>query len=67
MKTLDEKRLLVKMAKMLGQPVDPALILSIEKEEKLNEAFFGKPSDFAMEEIKTPATPQPILIEIENI
>lgn len=35
MKTLEEKKLLVKMAKMLGQPVDAALVESIEKEEKL--------------------------------
>ena len=41
MKTLEEKKLLVKMARALGQPVDQSLIDSIEKEEKLNEAFFG--------------------------
>jgi hypothetical protein len=40
MKTLEEKKLLVKMAKILGQPVDPALIESIEKEEKLNKTLF---------------------------
>lgn len=31
------------MAKMLGQPVDSALIESIEREEKLSAAFFGEP------------------------
>jgi hypothetical protein len=30
MKTLEEKKLLVKMARMLGEPVDPLLAESIE-------------------------------------
>lgn len=42
MKSLDEKKMLVKMARMLGQPVDQALIESIEREEKLAAAFFGE-------------------------
>ena len=42
MKSLEEKKLLVKMAKMLGQPVDQALVESIEREEKLAEVFFGE-------------------------
>ena len=41
MKTLEEKKLLVKMARAFGQPVDQELLDSIEKEERLNEAFFG--------------------------
>jgi hypothetical protein len=40
MKTLEEKKLLVKMAKILGQPVDPGLVESIEKEEKLLKTLF---------------------------
>jgi hypothetical protein len=40
MKSLEEKKLLVKMAKMLGQPVDPELVESIEKEERLNRVLF---------------------------
>lgn len=40
MKTLEEKKLLVKMAKILGQPVDQALVESIEKEEKLAKLLF---------------------------
>lgn len=40
MKTLEEKKLLVKMARMFGQPVDPALVESIEKEEKLAKLLF---------------------------
>jgi hypothetical protein len=42
MKTLDEKKLLIKMARMLGQPVDQSLVESVEREEKLNAAFFGE-------------------------
>jgi hypothetical protein len=42
MKTLEEKKLLVKMAKMFGQEIDQALVESIEREEKLAAAFFGK-------------------------
>lgn len=41
MKTLEEKKLLVKMARAFNQPVDQELLDSIEKEERLNEAFFG--------------------------
>jgi hypothetical protein len=40
MKTLEEKKLLVKMAQMLGQPVDPALVESIKREEYLNRKIF---------------------------
>jgi hypothetical protein len=42
MKTLEEKKLLVKMARMFGQEVDQALVESIEREEKLAAAFFRK-------------------------
>lgn len=42
MKTLEEKKLLVKMAKALGQPVDEELVASIEREEKFAELLFGK-------------------------
>lgn len=35
MKTLEEKKLYVKMARAFGQPVDSAILESIEKEEKL--------------------------------
>jgi hypothetical protein len=42
MKTLEEKKLLVKMAKAFGQPVDSALIESIEREEKLAAALFNE-------------------------
>lgn len=56
MKTLEEKKLLVKMMRMFNQPVDLNLIESIEKEERLMEAFFKK-----KEEPKS--TPIPIFKE----
>jgi hypothetical protein len=40
MKNLEEKKLLVKMARMLGEPVDQALLESIEREEKLTSLLF---------------------------
>ena len=40
MKSLEEKKLLVKMARAFGQPVDKELIESIEREEKLAAALF---------------------------
>lgn len=57
MKSLDEKRLLVKMTRMLGQPVDPALLASIEKEERLNETLFKKPQPIIVEDV----VPQPTI------
>ncbi len=40
MKSLEEKKLLVKMARAFGQPVDQELIESIEREEKLAALLF---------------------------
>ena len=40
MKNLNEKKMLVKFAQLLGEPVDPALLESIELEEKLSKVFF---------------------------
>jgi len=54
MKTLEEKKLLVKMAQMLGQPVDPELVESIKREEYLNRKIFEK---------ETPP-PAPVLQEV---
>ncbi len=42
MKTLEEKKLLVKMMKMFGQPVDEELVESIRREEEFRKAFFGE-------------------------
>ena len=69
MKSLEEKKLLVKMARMLGQPVDQALLESIDREEKLAAAFFGESKkepvipilkeDLLTEVIPEPLPPQP--------
>jgi hypothetical protein len=56
MKTLEEKKLLIKMAKMFGQPVDPALIESIEREEKFAAVLFK-------EEVKPEPEPEQIVEE----
>jgi hypothetical protein len=63
MKNLDEKKLLVKMARMLGQPVDQELLESIEKEERLNKVLFKEeaPAPVAIFEEKKPE-PQ-VLVE----
>jgi dUTPase len=42
MKTLEEKKLLVKMARAFGQPIEQELIESIEKEEQLSKIMFGE-------------------------
>ena len=61
MKTLEEKKLLVKMARMLGQPVDKALIESIEREEKLAAAFFGE----SKKEPPIPILKEDFLVEVK--
>jgi len=66
MKTLEEKKLLVKMAKMLGQPVDPMLIESIEREEKLAKILFKeetKPEIVGYEQNTTFLNRKPIFEE----
>ena len=40
MKTLEEKKLLVKMMKTFGQPVDQELVESIRREEELAKVLF---------------------------
>lgn len=62
MKTLQEKKMLVKMAKMLGQPVDQALVESIQREEELSNLLFKK--ETVLNEIvelppPPPAPPEP--------
>jgi hypothetical protein len=66
MKTLEEKKLLVKMARAFGQPVEQELLDSIEKEERLNEALFG------IKKVEAPKIPilkeEPIVeVKIESI
>jgi hypothetical protein len=65
MKTLEEKKLLVKMAKMFGQPVDQKLVESIEREEKLAAAIFGEPKKEASPPI--PILKEDLLVEAEPI
>jgi hypothetical protein len=67
MKSLDEKKLLVKMARMLGQPVDQSLVESIEREEKLAAALFGEPKQEVIVEEKTPILKEDLLVEVESI
>lgn len=51
------------MAKILGQPVDPALLESIEKEEKLNKALFGEEKQVVKEPAPAPvSTPESEII-----
>ena len=42
MKTLEEKKLLVKMMKAFGQPVDQELVESIRREEEFAKFRFFK-------------------------
>ena len=62
MKSLEEKKLLLKMARMFGQPIDQALVESIEREEKLAAAIFGKPKV----EPPVPILKEDLLIEIQG-
>jgi hypothetical protein len=57
MKNLEEKKLLVKMARMLGEPVDPELLESIKREEQLTEALFGKKNE---EPVLVEVVPEPV-------
>lgn len=64
MKNLEEKKLLVQMARAFGQPVDQDLLESIEREEKLAAALFGKKDEpkipILKEDLITEADPAPI-------
>jgi len=72
MKTLEEKKLLVKMARMLGQPIDPILVESIEREEKLNKLLFKeeviveKTVPILKEDLLTEVVPEPTLKPAET-
>jgi len=63
MKTLEEKKLLVNMMRLFGQPVDHELIESIKREEELNKAFFKEPVQQPKIEVQMAAEPivQPII------
>lgn len=63
MKSLDEKKLLVKMSRMLGQPIDPALLESIEREEKLNKVLFKESApEPVLELVEEVVAPEPVMI-----
>lgn len=66
MKSLEEKKLLVKMARMLGQPVDQELVESIEREEKLTKLLFKeeKKEIIGYEEGTTFLNRKPIIQEV---
>lgn len=60
MKTLEEKKLLVKMARMLGQPIDQKLVESIAFEEQLAAALFkeeSKPVEIIKEDVLIEVAP----------
>lgn len=61
MKSLEEKKMIIKMARMFGQPVDQALVESIEREEKLASALFGKKQEIAP---PIPILKEDVLIEV---
>lgn len=65
MKTLEEKKMLIKMARMFGQPVDQALVESVEREEKLAAAFFGAPKKEVIAEEKIPILKEDLLVEAD--
>ena len=55
------------MAKMFGQPVDHALIESVEREEKLAAALFGESKREVIAEEKIPILKEDLLVEVEAI
>lgn len=67
MKNLEEKKLLVKMARAFGQPVDQALLESIEREEKLAAVIFGQSTKQVVVEEKIPILKEDLLIEADPI
>ena len=61
MKTLEEKKLLVKMARLLGEPVDQELIESIKREEEYAKLLFKEePKPVLREEIVQ--KPEPVFM-----
>ena len=62
MKSLEEKKLLVKMMRLFGQPVDQELVESIKREEELAKAFFGEVKQTKINVIAD--TPLPPIVEI---
>jgi hypothetical protein len=68
MKTLEEKKLLVKMSRALGQPVDQSLVESIEREERLTKMLFKEskklePVKIVEEKVEKPQVLAEIVVE----
>ncbi|CAB4124286.1 hypothetical protein UFOVP49_124 [uncultured Caudovirales phage] len=61
MKTLKEKKMLANFARMLGEPVDPGLLKSIEEEERLSKMFFKEQKE---PEVVAPELPVEIVQEV---
>lgn len=63
MKNLEEKKLLVKMMRAFGQPVDQALVESIEREEKLAQILFNEQKEIVPEPVVEEAIiPEPVVM-----
>ena len=69
MKTLEEKKLLVKMMKALGQPVDQELVESIRREEEFTKLLFKEEKKEVVVEqqvILKEADPEPLPVQPEK-
>ena len=69
MKTLEEKKLLVKMMKAFGQPVDQELVESIRREEEFSKLLFKEEKKEVVVEqqvILKEADPEPLPVQPEK-
>ena len=69
MKTLEEKKLLVKMMKAFGQPVDQVLVESIRREEEFSKLLFKEEKKEVVVEqqvILKEADPEPLPVQPEK-
>lgn len=64
MKSLEEKKLLVKMMRLFGQSVDQELVESIKREEELAKVFFGEVKQPEIDVVAD--APLPPIVEIIN-
>lgn len=64
MKSLEEKKLLVKMMRLFGQSVDQELVESIKREEELAKVFFGEVKQPEIDVVAN--APLPPIVEIIN-
>lgn len=69
MKTLEEKKLLVKMMKAFGQPVDQELVESIRREEEFSKLLFKEEKKEVIveeQEMLREADPEPLPVQPEK-